>query len=275
MDGLSRTITRLFDASFAIGLSPGAALVVWSVLLGVAMATLFRWSTPQRRLRRVAERTRAELMALRLFNEDIVVAMRSHARVLGLVGQRLACTVPALLVAIVPLGVIVVQLALRFEHRPLLVGETTVVTLELEPDAWEMHQEAAPQLPPHVQLETPGLRDPVRHTIDWRVRVLDGEPATVRWSLGEEVIDKRLAISVADGAMQTVEPLRPGEDRWARLLHPAEGSLTGSDTARSVAVRYPRRQTPLFGIELPWWATLLIVSTLSALAVRPWLRVQF
>jgi hypothetical protein len=44
---------------------------------------------------------------------------------------------------------------------------------------------------------------------------------------------------------------------------------------RGIDLRYPVRSTPIFGIDVPWWATFIVLCMVTALLVKPFLKVQF
>ena len=59
------------------------------------------------------------------------------------------------------------------------------------------------------------------------------------------------------------------------MIYPAEPGFGDDSPVQSVDLRYPTRSTPIFGIDIPWWGTIFIVSMFAAICVRPFLKVQF
>ena len=57
----------------------------------------------------------------------------------------------------------------------------------------------------------------------------------------------------------------------------AEAGFDATSAVQAVVIHYleAKQTTPLFGINVPWWATFLIISMLAALVARPFLRVHF
>ena len=72
-----------------------------------------------------------------------------------------------------------------------------------------------------------------------------------------------------------VSPLRPGTGFVDRLLYPVERAFGGDSPVRAIEVRHPTRTTEIFGIDVPWWLTFLIVSMLFAFISKPFTKVQF
>ena len=80
---------------------------------------------------------------------------------------------------------------------------------------------------------------------------------------------------LANWRLIAVSARRPGPGLWDRLLNPGEPGFAAGDSVRAVVVHQPLRSTPIFGFDIPWWLTFLIVSILAALVVRPLVKVRF
>jgi hypothetical protein len=72
-----------------------------------------------------------------------------------------------------------------------------------------------------------------------------------------------------------VDTTRPGPKWTERLLHPAEIAFTATDPGRGITIQHRQRSTPVFGLNLPWWATFLLVSLVAALVAGRVMKVQF
>ncbi len=254
---------------------PLGGLLLLSVLAGVAMTVVFRYTSNQSALRRVADRTKAQLLCMRIFKDDIWVALGCQRELLKAIGLRLWHSVPPMLVLIVPFVLILTQLALRYENRPLHRGESVIATLQLAPDQWKELKDVRIQVPAGVTVETPPLRDEGEHSVFWRLRLDEPTDGTLRWAVGYHVVEKTFLGTDDTNRLCTVSVRRPGTGFWDRLLRPGEAGFDADAPVRGADVRYPRRSTPIFGIDVPWWATFLIVSMGTALIVRPFLKVQF
>ncbi|MHC4130284.1 MAG: hypothetical protein ACYSUA_19405, partial [Planctomycetota bacterium] len=92
---------------------PLVVLIAVSVVAGVGMTVVFRYTSNQRALRAVARRTKAQLMCLRIFKDDLGVAIRCQGSLIKAIGLRLWHSLPPMLVLIVPFVFILTQLALR------------------------------------------------------------------------------------------------------------------------------------------------------------------
>ncbi len=252
---------------------PVTGLVLWGAVSGIVATYVFGRTSSQRRLAQVADQTRAQLLAIKLFKEDLRVTFQCQLALLKATGKRLAYSVPPMLVMIIPFLLVMVQLAVRYEKEPLRPGAATVVRMKLADDAWDTMSNVKLEAPPGV-VETESLRDEFQHTLCWRIR--PPKPGSIRlsWRLGGEEIHKEVAVA-EEAALVCVSTRRPGTGVWDRLLHPAEAGFSSADPVQSIDVEHSVRRLPVFGLDVPWWATFLIASTISALMVRRLFGVHF
>ncbi len=256
--------------------SPAVVLIVVSSVAGVLMTVTFRYTSNQAALRRVASVTKAQLMCLRLFKEDLGVALRCQGDILKSIGRRLWLSLLPMAVLMVPFVLILTQLALRYEKRPIRPGESVVLVAELSPGHWQSHgSDLSLQVPDGIVLETPALHDAGGHSVSWRLGLSRPvtEPLILR--TGFFTIEKSFVGADDADRLYTVSARRPGSGFFDRLLFPGEPGFASDAPVRSIDVRYPDRSTPIFGVNMPWWGTFFIVSMLAAIIVRPFLKVQF
>ena len=254
---------------------PLLVLVVLSAVFGVIMTVVFRYTSNQAKLRTVARRTKAQLMCLRLFKDDLGVAIRCQGSIIKAIGQRLWYSVPPMLVLIIPFVFILTQLALRYENRPLAPGESVIASLQLTPAGWDERESVLLRAPRAVTVETPALRDDAEQAIYWRLRLDEPTTEPLVFRVGYYEAEKTLAGSDDGTGLLAVNARRAGTGFWDRLLRPGEPGFTGEWPVCGIDLRYPARSTPVFGVDVPWWLTFLVLCMVAALIARPFLKVQF
>jgi hypothetical protein len=269
-------LTRLADWLLApLAMAPLGELLCWSAVAGVVMTLVFGKTSNQKALRWAADQTRAQLLAIKLFKDDLGVTWRCQLQLLKATFWRLVYSLVPVLVMAIPFTIVLTQLALRYEHRPLTPGESTLIEMQLSDNAWPRYKDITLEVPDGVVAETESLRDATDHSLCWRIHPSGGRPATLRWRLGETTVTKDLAAVDHPARLMGVSTRRPGAGIVDRLLHPAEPGFPAGGPVHSITVDYPPRQTPLFGLNLPWWATFLLASILTALLARRVVGVQF
>lgn len=277
MNALNSVLTALTDAFFSLwtGGPAWAPLIFVSAVAGVFAAIVFRLTSRQDLLRRDAELIQAQLLAMKLFRDDLGTLWGSFGRLLQHTALRLWHSLPPVLVMTVPFVLLLVQLARWYEHAPLVVGDQAIVVLQLSEGAWSQSEIGPPEGGAGLVVETPSLRDPQEHAIYWRIRLVEPDAPMLRWHLPEKTIEKRIAAARDHRQLLAVDTQRPGPDFTARLVHPGEPPFKESDGVRGVVVHYPPRSTPVLGLNLPWWATFFVVSLLAAILGGRLMKVQF
>ncbi|MDY7109962.1 MAG: hypothetical protein SYC29_15125 [Planctomycetota bacterium] len=276
MQSFNAAITSAIDRLLTpVAGSPPAALLIVSVVTGIVMTIVFRFTSRQAALRAASDRTKAMLLGMRLFNNDLRTALRYQGGLLKATGARLVHSLPPMIVLIIPILLLLVQLAHRFEWRALEIGEQAVASIEIAEDAWDEWREATIEPPGGVVVETPALRDEQRHSMHWRLRVDAAPASSIRWRVGDVVVAKRIVAAAETARLVAVSPERTSAGFIGAALHPVEGGLAGDSPVKRIEITYPARETPMLGMSIPWWATFLIVSLVTALIVRPIFRVQF
>jgi hypothetical protein len=268
-DLLTYLVALLNAAANAIGrvaLAPLAALPGWlsatlvSAVTGVPMLLVFKYTSNQRAIKRVRSDIQANLLALKLFKDSAAVALRAQGRLLVGAGQLVVLAVVPMLVMLVPVTLLLGQLALWYQARPLRVGEDALVTMKLNGDP------AAPW--PDVRLEPSRAMEvtlgPVRvqskRMICWNIQARENGNHHLVFNVNGQPVDKELAIG--DGFMR-VSMERPDWDWSEALLHPWEPPFRPDSPVQSIAIDYPPRDSWTSGTDM-WVIYWFIASMVSA-----------
>jgi hypothetical protein len=254
-----------------IGLVPGwvSATAVGAVT-GVLMLAMFKYTSDQNAIKRVRKNIDANLLALKLFKDSARVALKAQGRVLdGAVSLLVLALVPMLVMAL-PMTLLLVQLSLWYEARPLVPGEEAVISLKLGGDsgsAWP-----AVSLEPTAAVEV--IAGPVRmrkeREVCWNVKAKQPGGHRLLFQVGDQSVVKELAIG--DGFMR-VSTERPGWN-WSRiLLNPWEEPFRPGEPVRSIAINYPERSSYTSGSGY-WVIYWFAVSMVAALCFKGVLKVN-
>ncbi len=254
-----------------IGYLPGwlsATLV--AVATGVGMLVVFKYTSNQRAIKRTRRGIRSNLLAIKLFKDSVAVGLRSQAGVLAGAARLLLLALVPMAVMLVPMTLLLGQLALWYQARPLRVGEDAVVTLalggndespwpavELQPaDAWE------PEVGP--------VRVLSKREVCWSVRAVQAGQHRLRFQINGQTVEKELA--VGDGFMR-VSTKRPPWDWSEALLHPRERPFAPNSPVRAIEIAYPGRPSWTSGTDY-WVAYWFAVSLAAGFCFRRVLKVN-
>jgi hypothetical protein len=253
---------------------PWLTLTIFSAIGGVIGLKLWGWTSNQEALKAVSNRTRADLLAMKLFKDELSVTFSCQWDLAKVLVKRLWLSLRPIVIMMVPFVLALAQLGSRFEHRPLRAGENAVVTLELTEDSWAKNKNAQLLVPEGVQIETPPLRVATEHTIQWRVQATQPGQHELAWEIDGRRVTKSLPVGTG---LVEASAIRPGPgwgDFWDQLLYPAESVLPSGGPVAKIEIDLPHRSTPIFGFDTHWLITFLVLSVVLGLLFKPVLKVQ-
>lgn len=257
-------------------LAPVAVLPGWlsntliAAVVGVVLLIIFKYTSNQRAIGRVRDDIKANMLALKLFKDSISVTLQSQGRIFKAALLLLFYAIKPMAVMIVPVSLILAQMGLWYQARPLLPGEETIITMKLRDD-------------PKVPLTAPIIasisgaevtegpsRIFTKSEICWNIRANKNGYHHIIFQVGQRKVEKELTIG--DGFMR-VSAKRPGW-HWADiLLHPAEKPFGPDSVVQSISVNYPDRISRTSGTD--WWLIYFFVASLFfALIFKPFLKVR-
>jgi hypothetical protein len=234
------------------------------------MLIAFKYTSNQVAIRRVRNQIKANLLALSLFKDDVRVAFGVQFGLLRSAGKLLALSLVPMLVMLVPMCVLLGQLALWFQARPLAVGEDAVVTVHVAEGSDEFWQDIH-LLPPDSATVLAGpVRVPTKNLICWKIQPVMPGQHQLEFAVGDQLFTKELA--VGKGYMP-VSIERPGWSWSMALRHPHEQPFAADSFVQSIEVEYPKRHSWTTGSD-SWMLYWLGLSMTAAFVARPLLRVD-
>lgn len=279
MNALAQATAWLSAAASFLGgflLAPVAMLPGWlsatavAAVTGVLLLVVFKYTSNQAAIKRVRNDINANLLTLKLFKDSARVALRAQGRLLLGAGRLFVFALVPMVVMAVPVTLILAQLGLWYENRPLKVGEEAVVTLQLS-GASDTSWPAVELAPTDAVAVAVGpVRVHSQREVCWSVTARKPGSHHLIFEVGEKAIPKELAIG--DGFMR-VSTTRPGWDWESILINPWEKPFRADEPVRSIAIDYPKRSSWTSGTF--WWMIYwFVASMVAALCFRPALKVN-
>lgn len=270
---LAQLVTWLSAAADAVGrplLVPVGVMAGWlsatviAAVTGVLLLVAFKYTSNQRTIKRVRDDINANLLALRLFKDSAAVTLRAQGRMIrGGLRLMVLSLVPMLAMA-VPVMLLLGQLSLWYQSRPLHVGEEAIITVQLDGKAdspWpavDLRPTAA------AGIAAGPVRVRSKREVCWRVQAREPGSHRLVFDVDGRAVDKELA--VGDGFMR-VSALRPGWDWSEILLNPGEPPFRPGSPVRSIAIDYPGRSSWTSGRD-SWVIYWFAASMVAALCFR-------
>jgi hypothetical protein len=248
-----------------IGLLPGwLSATVVAAVTGLLMLFVFKHTSNQRAIKAARDDIKAQLLALKLFRDSVGVALRAQGRILLAAGRLFLLALVPMLVMAVPVLLLLAQLALWYQVRPLHTGEEAVMTMKLGGSALSGWPRVSLQPTDAVDVTIGPVRVLSKRELCWNIRARAGGSHRLILEVNGQTIDKELAIG--DGFMR-VSTERPGWSWSDALFNPREQPLGPDSPVHSIAIDYPRRSSWVYGSD-SWVIYWFVASMVAAFFCR-------
>lgn len=267
---LNPICTTIGDAAYAVlGLLPvWLGLTIISALMGIVMLVAFRYVSNQVAIGRAKDDIKANLLALKLYKDELRVTFQAQGRLLWAVLRLQRYILTPVLVMLVPMLLCLTQMGIRHQWRPLHPGEQTLIRMRLAGDAGNPF---VVQLEPNAGVVAEVGAVPGGGELVWRIRGGEQGRHTLRFNIAGQEIEKELIVGTD---FQRVSAARVGPNWTGQLFHPAERRLPGDGPIRSIEITYPAVDSWIYGAN--WWVLyFFVISMGAALLLKPLFRVRF
>jgi uncharacterized membrane protein (DUF106 family) len=243
-------------------------LAVVSLVTAIAILAVVRATSDQQALAAVKRQIYADLLEMRLFNDDLPAMWRAQWSMLQDNGRYLRLSLVPALWTLIPLVLVLAQFQVYFGYVGVGVGEPVLVTAVVK----SRHDlpDVALDLPRGVRLDSAAIRLPALQQVVWRVVADSAGEFVVGVRAGGANYQKTLRIS---GGLARRSPVRLAPRLLDQLRYPSEAPLPDSATLASIGVAYADQPIDLIGWQVPWLAAYIALSFVFALALRKPLRV--
>jgi uncharacterized membrane protein (DUF106 family) len=284
---LNPICTTIGDVVYAVlsPVPPWLGLTILSAVAGVVMLIAFRYVSNQEAIGRAKDDIKANLLALKLYKDDLRVMFQAQGRLLWAILRLQRYMLTPVLIMLLPMLLGLAQMGTRHQWRPLRTGERALIrvtgtaaeTSSLNGgDRYDSGTGAADSVS-EIRLERSAAVEvevgPVPGGGAWVWRVRGGAPGrhTLQFHADGETIEKELI--VGEG-FSRVSAVRVGSDWATQLLHPVEGRLPHGAGIDSIEILYPGRDGWFCGAT--WWVlSFFVISMATALLLKPVFRVRF
>ena len=246
------------------------SLTVISAVLGVVLLILFKYTSNQTAIGRVRDTIKARLLAMKLFKDNIPVVLKSQGQIFAAVIMLLVYSIPPILVMILPFCLILGQLGLWYQSRPLNVDEQAVVVMQLSGSDDQILPEVLLVPNAAAQVLTGPVRVPSKRQIFWQIQTVEAGNHALTFKVDNQLVQKQLA--VGDGLMR-ISIKRPGLDIADLILHPAEKPFPFTDVVQSINITYPDRLSKVTGTDF-WIISLFVISMVIAFICKSFFNVK-
>jgi len=243
--------------------SPSTLVIVISIVIGLLMVIAFRYTSDQKAIGRAKDRLKAQLLAVRLFQDQLPVVMRAYARILRGTGNYLRLAFTPFLIAILPVTFLIVQLDRYLGWVPLRPAQAFLVEVRVDDSA--LVNEVVLQLPPELASSAPAVHVPSEKEVVWRVLAQREGQYDIHIAAAGQTISKQVVVSPGPARLS---PVRLRDHFWERLFVSGEPPLADNSPVQSIAISYPPRAITFAGMEWNWIVLFFIVSLIAGFVFK-------
>jgi hypothetical protein len=239
-------------------------LLVVSLLTATLLVTIFRVTSNQEEIRRSRNRFFSRALELLLFQHDLRVSLTACGRIFAANLKYLGHFLKPIAIALVPLLLIFVQLESWFDRRPLKVGESVVMVVELDPTQPAASTSAEISASTVARIDSPAVRIPARNELAWRVVASDVGVGWVEVTINGISERKRI---VAGSELRRTPVRRERRGFISQLLNPSEPPLPVGGPIRRIEVWYPPREICIGCSKISWPIAAVLLMMVFGLVV--------
>lgn len=250
-------------------LSPLITVLTLSIAIGFAMVVLFRYTSDQKAIHVAKDHLKAHLLAVRLFQDQLPVVLRSYGGILRGTARYLRLAFMPLLLVIVPLTALMVQVDRYLGWSPL--QQNTPFLLKARTDDSAALEQLSLQLPPEIAASAPPVHIPAQNELVWRLQVEKPGNYEIAINAGGQTVSKHLVVTEGSPRISTVRLRAP---YWERFFLSGESALPDSSPLKSIEVNYPIRTIEFAWIEWNWIVLFFILSLVAGFIFKTALGIE-
>jgi len=227
------------------------------------MLLIFKKVSNQSKIGIIKDKIKAHILEIRLYNDNVIFSFQALGSIFKWNFKYLGYAVKPMLVLILPVMFILIQLSLRYEYRPLKLGESCLVTVTLTENMGA--HTVALSGSEGIKIETPPLRIPDEGKIYWRVKGDSSGVGTLNFNTNGDTATKKIVVG---SNIKTIASRRVGRNLIEQFLSPGELALPSNSDLKEIKIHYPRQKLSILGIHTSWLILFFILSVLSGFAMK-------
>ena len=238
--------------------------------MGVVFLLIYKYTSNQTAIGKVKDNIKAQMLAMKLFKDSVSVTLQAQRKVFKSAFMLLFYSIRPMAVMIVPVLLILAQMAIWYQARPLSVGQESIITIQLNNMIGSPMPDVSLQTGDAFAVVTGPVRVLSQGRVYFKIKAAKSGLHRITFAAGQERVEKELA--VGEGFMR-VSMKRPGREWRQILFNPWEKPFANDSLVKSVSIEYPQRLSWTSGTN--WWVVYFFVcSMIFAFVFKPFLNVK-
>ena len=250
-------------------LHPLVGLTLLSVAVGLLMLWVFGKVSNQDRILATKKLVQAYLLELRLYGDDPGLIWKSQSALILANFRYMGLMLMPAVYLTIPVVILLFHLDAFYGMKPLPVGESAVVTVQVNGAVTPDTPPPTLQPPPGVRVETPAVRAVEPGQFSWRIRPEQAVSGALRFDWGKNGSWEK---SIAAGEERQLLSVRRVGTWYETAWNPAEDRIDAPSVAW-VEILYPAATIEWAGIDLHWLIWFLVLSIVPAYLLKDYFGV--
>jgi hypothetical protein len=248
---------------------PSGIVIGISLVIGLLMVIVFGYTSDQKAIHVAKDRLKAQLLALRLFQDQIHVVLRSYGRIVLATGLYLRLAFKPLLFVIVPITILIMQLDRYLGSVPLSTGQSFLVAAHMDgPDSLN---QASLLLPDGLSSTAPAVHVLATNEVVWRLVAEKNGEYFVNVRVAGQQFAKRVVVG---SGLSRLSSIRIRGRFWERIFLSAEPALPDNKFVQAIDVQYPARNIAFARIEWNWIWLFFVLSLAAGFLFKSMLGIE-
>jgi len=271
---INLTISSFFNLLIAPfkNLDPLWSLTFMSLLVGILMLVVFRYTSNQEAIRKTKNKIRAYIFELRLFKDELRIVLSAQNKIFMYNMKYMSYALKPMLFMIVPLALILIQLEGWYGFKPLIPEESAVVSLKLSQGNAEVMNTITMNVAPGLEIDSPALKIPGGKEINWRIRATELGSHNLTFNVEDYSFNKEVVVS--DKGLKHITPASFKSEFWNFVLSPGEKAIPDNPYVEEITVSYPLNSIKVYKWGLHWLVVIFVLSIVFGFALKGLFKVE-
>jgi len=248
--------------------SPLILVILISVVVGLIMVVLFGYTSDQKKIHVAKDQLKAHLLAVRLYQDQLPVVMKTYARILLGTGRYIRLAFMPLLYVIIPITLLIVQLDRYLGAMPIEPRQPFLVSVKSAPEALN---QVKLELPEELSFSAPAVHIPAENRVVWRVVAAKNGTYNINVGAGGQTFSKQIVVSPD---VERLSPVRLRDHLLDRWLTSGESALPAASPVESIDVSYAPRDIRFAWIDWNWIVLFFVLSMIAGFIFKELLGIE-
>src|SRR4051812_21452804 len=249
--------------------SPLALVIILSIVIGLVMVVVFRYTSDQDAIATAKDRLKAHLLAVRLYQDQLPVVVRAYGRILLGTGRYIRLAFMPLLIVIIPMTYMIVQIDWYLGYAPIVQSQPFLVKVKAA--TADTINDITLQLPPEIEISAPPVHVPADAEVTWRLVAAKDGTYDINVAAAGQTLAKKLVVA---GGLSRISLSRLRAPYWERLFSSSEPALPEGSPIQAIAVTYPARRIEFAWTEWNWIVLFFVLSLVAGFIFKSVLGIE-